>query len=205
MAATLLAAPLAAQDAPVVAQGPSSYSLRPGDIIRIGVWGQDAYSGQFQIDEEGLLHYPIIGELNTRDMSLAALRDTVRAGLERLFTNPFVTITPLFRIAVLGQVLKPGLYTVDPTLSVLDIVALAGGATPAGNLEKIKLYRGGAESNVNYEQTALVGHTLQQVGVRSGDEIMVPRKSFTREDWSIVLAGTNLALTAAIFVVTLLK
>ena len=205
MAATLLAAPLAAQDAPVVAQGPSSYSLRPGDIIRISVWGQDAYSGQFQIDEEGLLHYPIIGELNTRDMSLAALRDTVRAGLERLFTNPFVTITPLFRIAVLGQVLKPGLYTVDPTLSVLDIVALAGGATPAGNLEKIKLYRGGAESNVNYEQTALVGHTLQQVGVRSGDEIMVPRKSFTREDWSIVLAGTNLALTAAIFVVTLLK
>lgn len=205
MAATLLAAPLVAQDAPVVSQGPSSYSLRPGDIIRISVWGQESYSGQFQIDEEGLLHYPIIGELNTTDMSLAALRDTVRAGLQRLFTNPFVTITPLFRIAVLGQVLKPGLYTVDPTLSVLDIVALAGGATPAGNLEKIKLYRGGAESNVNYEQTALVGHTLQQVGVRSGDEIMVPRKSFTREDWSIVLAGTNLALTAAIFIVTLLK
>jgi protein involved in polysaccharide export with SLBB domain len=126
----------------------------------------------------------------------------LRTGLERLFSNPFVTITPLFRVAVLGHVRSPGLYTVDPTLSVLDLVALAGGPTPAANTDKITVYRSGAASYVNYEDEALRGRTLAEVGVRSGDEVMVPRKWFAREDWFLVLQLMTLALTTATFVVT---
>jgi protein involved in polysaccharide export with SLBB domain len=113
-----------------------------------------------------------------------------------------VTITPLFRVAVLGHVRSPGLYTVDPTLSVLDLVALAGGPTPAANTDKITVYRSGAASYVNYEDEALRGRTLAEVGVRSGDEVMVPRKWFAREDWFLVLQLMTLALTTATFVVT---
>ena len=53
-------------------------------------------------------------------MTLAALRERMRQGLEQIFKSPFVTVTPLFRMAVLGQVRNPGLYTVDPAFSVLD-------------------------------------------------------------------------------------
>jgi len=202
-ALTLGTMPLVAQQDQVVTSGQTSYSLRPGDIIRIQVWGRDEYSGQFQVDENGELQYPVIGTIDTRDLTLGALRDTLRSGLERLFTNPFVTITPLFRIAVLGEVQNPGLFTVDPTLSVMDVVAMAGGAARNGNLKKIRLLRTGAEAQLSFEQEALAGHTLHDVGVRSGDEIIVPRRFFTRDDLGLLVQFAQLALTVAVFIVTI--
>lgn len=184
-------------------QAPSAYTVRPGDLIRIDVWGREEYSGQFQVDETGAMHYPVLGELNAADMTVAALRDTLRAGLGRLFTNPFVTITPLFRIAVLGEVVRPGLYTVDPTLSVTDVVALAGGPSRVGNLNEIRVLRPGQEERFSFEREAVHGRTLQAIGVRSGDEILVPRRFFTREDLGLVLQLAHIALSIAIFVNTI--
>lgn len=199
----LLSAALAAQQGePIISQAGASYTLRPGDIIRINVWGRNEYSGQYQVDETGAIHYPILGEIDTREMTVAALRERVRRGLEDLFTNPFVTITPLFRIGVLGQVRNPGLYTVDPTLSVLDIVAMAGGATDVGNMGKIRLIRAGAEVRLDFEEESIRGGTLQDIGVRSGDQILVPRKFFTRQDFGILLQLAQIALSIAIFVNT---
>jgi polysaccharide export outer membrane protein len=194
-----------AQEAPIVSQSGGAYSLAPGDLVRVVVWGREEYSGQFQVDEEGQLHYPIIGTIQTQGLTVRELRDTLRTGLERLFTNPFVTVTPLFRVAVLGHVRTPGLYTVDPTLSVLDVVALAGGPASAANMDKLTVYRGGAATVMSQEDAVMHGQTLQNMGVRSGDEIVVPRKWFAREDWYIVLQLMTLALTTATFIVTVSK
>ncbi len=200
--AAFASAGVAQEPAPVISQSGGSYSLGPGDIVRILVWGHEEYSGQFQVDEDGKLTYPVIGEINAGELTVAALRDTLRTGLERLFTNPFVTITPQFRIAVLGEIQRPGLYTVDPTLSVLDVVAMAGGASPVGNLGKIRVLRSGAETRLSFEQEAIRGRTLQEIGVRSGDEIIVPRRFFTRQDLWTALQMVQLALSIAIFVIT---
>jgi protein involved in polysaccharide export with SLBB domain len=88
---------------------------------------------------------------------------------------------------------------VDPTLSVLDVVALAGGASPDGNLRKIRLIRGGQELRVDFEREAIAGRTLADIGVRSGDEIVVPRKWFTRSDFLLVAALLQVGLSIAIF------
>jgi polysaccharide export outer membrane protein len=190
----------AAQDQGAVVSGPGAgYQLRPGDVLQIRVWGQEEFSGKFQVDEDWNIQYPILGEINVKDLTVAQVRDRVRAGLEQIFRTPFVTVTPLFRMAVLGEVRSAGLYTVDPTLSVIDVVALAGGSTPDGNMKKIRLLRGGTEMQLNFEREALAGRTLSEIGVRSGDEIVVPRKWFTRSDFLIVAALLQVALSVAIF------
>ena len=181
----------------------SDLSLHPGDIIRVEVWGQEEYSGQFLIDETGVFHYPVLGRVDTHSLTVAQLRDTLRTALEGLFTNPFVTITPLFRVAVLGEVRSPGLFTVDPTLSVLDLVAMAGGATEVGNLGKIRVLRSGAESEISFEEATLRGRTLHEVGVRSGDEVIVPRRFFTRQDWWTVLQVVNTVVSVAVLITVL--
>jgi polysaccharide export outer membrane protein len=214
LAVFLLVAALGPAVAPASAQEPdpaqrvvgtvgSSLTLQPGDIVQIEVWGQEQYSGRFLIDETGVFQYPILGIVDTRTLTVAQLRDTLRTALEGLFTNPFVTITPLFRVAVLGEVRSPGLYTVDPTLSVLDLVALAGGTTPVGNLGKIRVLRSGAESRLSFEEEALRGRTLQEVGVRSGDQVIVPRRFFTRQDWWTVFQVVNTVVSVAILVTVL--
>lgn len=202
VAAIFVAQPLSAQVQGLVTSSSTQYSLRPGDVLQIVVWGQEDFSGKFQIDETGKFEYPIVGTIDTRNLTLTELRDRIRTGLDVLFKSPFVTITLGFRVAVLGEVLRPGLLTVDPTLTVVDIVALAGGPTQSGNMNKIKLLRTGGESLVSFEDQALRGQTLQEVGIRSGDQIVVSRKSFTRQDLFLLLSVAQVALSVLILLNT---
>ncbi len=207
VAASSVAAPLSAQDTTgvvrtqgVVTGASTGYVVHPGDVLDIHVWGQDAFSGKFQVDVNGMIQYPVLGDVNTHDLTVAQIRDTLRAGLSQIFTTPFVTVTPLFRIAVLGEVFRPGLYTADPTMTVIDVVAMAGGANSSGNLSKIRVLRAGKATEVRFDAGTLGGRSLAEIGVRSGDEIVVPRKAFTREDLGLVLAAAQVALSIAIFI-----
>jgi polysaccharide export outer membrane protein len=188
---------------PALAQDRSSpYTLRPGDILQITVWGQPDYSGQFKVDETGTIRYPVLGDIDTRNKSVTQIREEIEAGLGRLFQEPFVTVTPQFNMAVLGEVRSPGLYTVDPTLTVLDIVAMAGGPSPNGNINKIRLLRGGETLDLRFERDRVGGLTIQEVGLRSGDQIMVARRGFTGDDLRTLLAILQIGISAAILVNT---
>src|SRR5437879_13092279 len=154
VAALLGASPLAAQQIPPLGAAPASggYALRVGDLVRVEVWGHPEFSGQFVVDESGHLQYPVIGDIEVSSLTIVALRDRMRHGLEQIFKSPFVTVTPLFRMAVLGQVRNPGLYTVNAAFSVLDVVALAGGPAPSGNMNKARLPRGGEAVRLSFER-----------------------------------------------------
>jgi len=202
--AVLAALPLAGQQPPSPAPqtAGSAYHLRPGDVIKILVWGQVEYSGDYQIDERGVLEYPVMGELEVRDLTVAQLRDRIRQALEAIFNSPFVTVRPQFRMAVLGKVERPGLYVVDPTLSVLDVVAMAGGPSSSGNLNGVKLLRGEDQLRLALEG-GIRGRTLQEIGVRSGDQIIVPRKFLSREDIILFLQIIQVAISAVLLANTI--
>jgi hypothetical protein len=89
----------------------------------------------------------------------------------------------------------------DPTVSVLDVVAMAGGPAPGGNLNGVKLLRDGSQLRLALEG-GIRGHTLQEIGVRSGDQIIVPRRFLTREDVYLLLQITQLIVSVAILVQT---
>lgn len=178
----------------------NAYQLRPGDVLRIHVWGQDQFSGEFQVDERGIIEYPLLGEMQTANLSIAQLRDSVRAGLGRLFRDPFVTVTPLFRMAVLGEVNRPGLYSVDPTLTAVDVVALAGGTTRSGSLSHIQLLRAGERIRLGVDPAALSGRTLSEIGVRSGDQIVVGRPWLTVDDAVLIFSVLQVVLTSVILI-----
>ena len=191
--------PAVAQDQNTTGSGPS-YRLRPGDILVITVWGRDEYSGEFKVDETGRIPYPVLGEIDTRQKTMAQIREEIRAGMQRIFNDPFVTVNPQFSIAVLGEVRSPGLFPVDPTLTVLDIVAMAGGPSANGNINKIRLLRGGQTLDLRFERDRVGALTLQEVGLRSGDQIMVARRGFTGDDLRTLLSVLQLGLSVAIFV-----
>lgn len=185
-----------------VATGPlpqdSALALRPGDVVKIQVWDQrganEQLSGEFPIDENYNLLFPVMGELSVRGMSVQELRARVRSELGRLFTQSSVAVVPLFRVAVLGEVVRPGLYSVDPTLSVYELVALAGGPLRTANERNLRLIRNGELYPLQMNATAIAQSTLRELGVRSGDQLLVPRKSMTREDWMVLLQIGNLAV-----------
>jgi polysaccharide export outer membrane protein len=192
--AGLAAAPAAAQNPPSAPDSLRVIAVRPGDVVKIVVWGHEELSGEFPVDENYDLFYPIVGAINVRELTVRQLRDRLNHELESLFQHPFIVVVPLFRVAVLGEVQRPSLYSVDPTMTIYDIIALAGGVTTAANQRKIQLMRGGEEVRLVLDAPAIGRATLRDLGVRSGDHIIVPRKRFTREDLGLLLQIATFAL-----------
>jgi len=192
----------AAAPATIPAQAPnvdtttSTLAIRPGDVVKIQVWGHEELSGEFPVDENYNLLFPLVGSINVRNVTVSQLRERLNTELSQLFQRPFFTLTPMFRVAVLGEVYKPGLYSVDPTLTVFDLLALAGGPTRQANEKKLQLIRGGEAVHVSLEPEAMARSTLRELGVRSGDQLVMGRATFTREDFGLLLAIVNTILLA---------
>ena len=82
------------------------------------------------------------------------------------------------RVYVIGQVTKPGMFVMNPSLTVLQALSLAGGATPFAKLDNISIIRGTGASQktlpFRYGQV-VEGKSLQQnVTLESGDVVVVP-------------------------------
>lgn len=182
--------------APERADSAAPLTLRPGDVVKIQVFGHEELTGEYPVDENFILLLPIIGEINVRDLSVVDLRRRIRAEFAQLYTQSFVSIIPLFRVAVLGEVNRPGLYSVDPTMTIYDVLATAGGATRDAKGSDTRLIRAGQMVQVPMDAAWLARATLRELGVRSGDQISVPRKWLTANDWWVVLTALNTALLA---------
>lgn len=163
-----------------------SLTLQPGDVIRIAIWREEDLSGEFSVGSDGVVVLPLLGQKQVTNVPLARLRDTLIREYQVQLRNPAIEITPLRRINVLGEVNKPGLYEVDPTITLAGAVALAGGATQTGNLKKIRVVRG---SRVIRERVGAQS-SLSSVDIRSGDQIFVEPKSwFARNSTFLVSAA----------------
>jgi len=175
---------------------PGARTLRPGDVIKVQVFGHDELSGDFAVDENANLLLPIVGEFSVRDMTVTDLRARIRREFGQLYTQSFVSVVPLFRVAVLGEVMHPGLYSVDPTLNIYEVLAQAGGTTRNARESEMRLIRDGQQVAAPVNASALARATLREIGVRSGDQIIVPAKTFNYETWLVLLQLLNTALLA---------
>jgi polysaccharide export outer membrane protein len=174
----------------------TTLTLRPGDAVKVQVFGHEELSGEFPVDENTNLILPIVGEFSVQGLSVGDLRSRIRREFGQLYTQSFVAVTPLFRIAVLGEVQRPGLYSVDPTMTVYDLVAQAGGTTRQGQENQMRLIRAGVAYSFGVENMT-VGHaTVRELGVRSGDQIIIPRKPLTQETAYIALQLASIVLLA---------
>ncbi len=173
--------------------------LRPGDIVRLRIWREPDLSGEFQVDESGIVTFPKIGQLNVVHESPESLKEKLLASYGVYLRNPSVEVTMLRRINVLGAVQKPGLYPVDPTMTIADAVAAAGGATSMGDQHKIELVRDGVRISEHINSTTKIGETP----LRSGDQIFVPERSFVVRNSGLV--ATAISVSASLIIALFLR
>lgn len=94
----------------------------------------------------------------------------------------------------MGAVTNPGLYPVDPTVTVADALALAGGATARGDQNKIRILRNGVEITTVITETTLIGDSP----IRSGDVILVPQRHWFIRNIGIIatIIGASVSVLA---------
>jgi protein involved in polysaccharide export with SLBB domain len=163
--------------APAVSVGQSSAeqstTLRAGDVLRVTVWRNQELSGEFVIASDGSIAHPLYRELRVAGMTPAAVEERMHEFLVRFEASPRFVVEPLFRVSVGGEVRQPNLYSLPVHTTIAEAVALAGGVTERGRLDRVRLIRGNEEIWVDLTQP---DHGLAQSAVRSGDQLFVARR-----------------------------
>lgn len=183
---SILLAVTVALSTPAVVHGQNA-ELEPGDIVRLSISREAEMSGDYPVDEMSRAALPLIGVLSVQGIPADRLRQDIVSAYEEQLRNQTISVIFLRRVRVLGEVKNPGLYHVDPTMTLVDAVALAGGPTNTGSLENVSILRGSTEIQADLSQPA-----LQQV--HSGDQIVVGERGWWSRNGKYVI-GTATTVT----------
>jgi protein involved in polysaccharide export with SLBB domain len=184
----LLATTLAAQEGPATDPGDV---LRPGDVVRLRIWMEPELSGDFPVGEQGIVVLPRIGPVATGGEPAGVLRERVVAAYAAFLAHTSIDVILLRRVQVLGAVRNPGLYHVDPSMSLGDVLALAGGTTTHGRIDRVALMRGGHRVPAELSPTTAVAGS----SIRSGDQLRVPEKSWAARNPGVLIGAVSAVLS----------
>jgi len=190
LAVLLVASPLAAQNGGGYGGGPSPTAyvpeppLAPGDMIRLHFWQEAQFSGDFPVDERGLVTLPLLGVRQVTLWPADQIKTQLIQEYARQLRDQPAQVTVLRRVRVLGAVQNPGLYHVDPTMRMGDVLALAGGPSQDAKQDRVSVLRNGKLIASRIDSSTIL------YGLRSGDQIMVPRGSWIERNAAILIGAT---------------
>lgn len=155
-------------------QEPDAYKLGAGDHIIIQVYDEPELSMEFQLNDSGILNYPLLGELKVAGLSVLELEKLISDGLRgKYLLDPDVTVSikEYRSFFINGEVKQPGGYPYQPALTVEKAVSLAGGFTERASRKNFTVVRADDPTK-----------TISDVGandpVYPGDVITVSRSFF---------------------------
>lgn len=180
----------------------TAQSLQLGDGVRLTFYNiEDNVSGDYYVMQDWTIQLPYIGLVAVQDQSFGNLRASIIDSYKTIYRDPELTVQPLFRINVLGEVRNPGTYYVTGFEKLTDLLASAGGETNEADLDEIYLIRDGQQIDIDAKKILKQGQSLQDFGLQSGDQVYVSRVGLVSfRNASLLISGVGVAATiAAIF------
>jgi polysaccharide export outer membrane protein len=158
------------------------YKLHAGDKIQVSVWKEVDLQRPVTIRPDGKFSFPLTGEVQAAGRTADQVRIDIEGRLQKYIPEPVVTVTVDDtggnRIFVIGQVNKPGVFVMNPQLTVLQALSLAAGGTPFAKLDNIIVIRGTGASQTTlpfrYSQVTEGKSLGQNILLESGDVVVVP-------------------------------
>jgi protein involved in polysaccharide export with SLBB domain len=151
------------------------YRLGASDRVRIIVFGQPTLTGEYTLDGNGVLAFPLIGNVDANGMTTAQLQQTIASRLDPDYLrNPSVSAEVITRrpFYVIGEVQKPGNYPYVTDMTVLQAVAMAGGYTYRARQNNLYLKR--LDANGRMVRVAATPETK----LRPGDTVEIKERYF---------------------------
>jgi polysaccharide biosynthesis/export protein len=188
---------LAAVLIPVLAAAVTNddYTIGPGDTLNINVYENQDLTRTVQVDGEGNISFPLIGQVRAAGMNVVDLSQSITRKLAAGYLiNPQVTVVVTeyrsSKATILGKVSRPALYELRGRTSLLELISTAGGLAPdAGQYAYVtrveavtkkaggKAIEGGCQETIRIDLKKLVeeGDTSQNIIISDGDSIFISK------------------------------
>jgi len=153
------------------------------DVLSINVWKEPDVSRSIPVRSDGRISLPLVGEVQATGRTPLQLEEEITNRLRSYIAEPEVTVMVQQinseKFNILGQVAKPGSYSLNRGTTVLDAIATAGGFRDFAKQKGVYILRenaNGSQSRLafNYKDVIKGKHPEQNIKLEPRDTIVVP-------------------------------
>ncbi len=161
---------------------PADYVIGADDQLKIVFWRDESLSGDVVVRPDGKISLTLLNDIQAAGLTPNQLRESLTQAAARYVTDPSVTVIVKSinsrKVYVTGQVNKPGPYLLNDNMTVLQMLAVAGGLQEWADADHILVMRtekGQTKSyKFNYKDVRKGKGLDQNILLKPGDTIVVP-------------------------------
>jgi len=161
---------------------PLDYVLGPKDQLVIDMYGNSLGNWKVPVSPEGTILIPTVGIVYVGGKTMAQATGLIKAKLKTYFaidhgTNVSVSLGNIrsIKVTLVGEITKPGTYTVSAFTTVFNALYLSGGPNNIGSFRKISVIRDNAIiATVDFYDFLLRSNQKGNIRLQDGDIISVP-------------------------------
>lgn len=170
---TVSSAPIAAND---------DFIIGPEDVLQINVWHEPELTSKGSVRPDGKIGIPLLSDVQASGRTTKQLQQEIEQRLSRFLDEPQVSVIVAEihsqLVHVIGSVGKPGMYPLARPMTIVEILARAGGLVDFAKAKDIRVVRQengkSREFTFNYARFADGKDLQQNILLRSGDIVVVP-------------------------------
>lgn len=164
-----------------------SSSLGPGDIFTMEIVGEQDLPKQYQVASDGTVDVPYLQSIEVAGLEPQQVARLVRQRLmeKQILTDPSVVVQVTEyrskRIAILGQVAKPGSFSFRAGMTLVQAISQAGGLNAIAVRDNVRLtrqLRDGKTRTVSINFEAIRSGEAEDIPLQAGDRIFVDERVF---------------------------
>ncbi|PID28152.1 MAG: hypothetical protein CR982_04635 [Candidatus Cloacimonadota bacterium] len=159
---------------------PDTYLPSVGDVLVVDIWGSVDESLEVEINGDGYIILEKFGKVSISNLNYGEIKQEIMKKLSNIdgaeASVRLSEVTPV-QVYVTGQVKKPGVYTVSPFSSMLEVLAVAGGISSSGSYRNVEVKSKNSEKESIDLYSIMFGGKSTFPTLNAGSVIFVPIKS----------------------------
>lgn len=157
------------------------YVVGPDDVLEVSYWKDKDASAQVAVRPDGRISLPLLNDVQAAGLTPVELAARITSLASAFLEAPNVTVMVKQinsrKAYIVGEVIRPGAYALNGPVSVLQIIAMAGGPTEYASLADIAIVRtsdsGVVTRTFNYRNALKLKDLDQNVLLMPGDTVIV--------------------------------
>ena len=158
---------------------PSDYVIGPGDELDVQLYGNQNRTLRFVVGRDGRISFPELGPINVAGQLFNTAKSDIESRVARQMIGVRASVsmgdTRSIRVFVVGEVNRPGSYTISGLGTITSALFASGGVKPIGSLRKVQLKRQGlVVRTLDLYDLLIRGDTTDDAKLLQGDVIFIP-------------------------------
>ncbi|WP_273426597.1 SLBB domain-containing protein [Marinobacter sp.] len=158
---------------------PSEYTLGPGDVLRIQLWGKENQNLELPISRDGSISFPQSGPMSIAGLSFDDAKQQIKKRISEQYIGVEASVSlgelRSMRVFVLGESRNPGSYSVSSLSTITNALYVSGGIKQTGSLRNLQHKRNGnLVGTLDLYDLLMAGDSSADNRLQPGDVIFVP-------------------------------